>query len=95
MKKKIILFAFALTSIFAINVNAQEKNPWTVGVDIYSSYVWRGTKLGTGPALQPTFKYNQGGFTIGGWGSIVLTAMKLLSQIFSQVMQSHSGNLHL
>ncbi len=69
MKKKIILFAFALTSIFAINVNAQEKNPWTVGVDIYSSYVWRGTKLGTGPALQPTFKYNQGGFTIGGWGS--------------------------
>ena len=69
MKKKIFLLAFALTSIFGMNVNAQEKSPWTTGFDLYSSYVWRGTKFGSGPALQPTLKYNKGGFTIGGWGS--------------------------
>jgi uncharacterized protein (TIGR02001 family) len=69
MKKKIILLAFALTSIFAMNVNAQEKSPWTVGTDLYSSYVWRGTKFGSGPAMQPTLKYSTGGFSIGGWGN--------------------------
>jgi uncharacterized protein (TIGR02001 family) len=69
MKKKILLFAFTLTLIVSIKVSAQEKSPWTTGVDLYSSYVWRGTKFGNGPALQPTVKYNKGGFTIGGWGS--------------------------
>lgn len=69
MKKKTLLLVFALTSIFAMNVSAQEKSPWTTGFDLYSSYVWRGTKFGSGPALQPTLKYNKGGFTIGGWGN--------------------------
>jgi len=69
MKKKILLLTFALTLIISVKVSAQEKSPWTTGVDIYSSYVWRGTKFGTGPALQPTLKYNKSGFTIGGWGS--------------------------
>jgi uncharacterized protein (TIGR02001 family) len=69
MKTKILSLAIVLTALFSIRSNAQEKSPWTTGVDIYSSYVWRGTKLGTGPALQPTLKYNKGGFTIGGWGS--------------------------
>ncbi len=69
MKKKILLLAFALSLIFTININAQEKSPWTTGFDLYSSYVWRGTKFGSGPALQPIVKYNKGGFTIGGWGS--------------------------
>ncbi len=74
MKRKTLLLVFALTLLITVKVNAQEKNPWTTGVDIYSSYVWRGTKFGTGPALQPTLKYNTGGFTIGGWGSYCFDA---------------------
>jgi len=69
MKRKIVLLAFTLTLVLSLNVNAQEKNPWTTGVDLYSSYVWRGTKLGSGPAMQPTVKYTNGGFSIGGWGN--------------------------
>jgi uncharacterized protein (TIGR02001 family) len=69
MKKKILFIVVALTLILNINVRAQEKTPWTTGVDLYSSYVWRGTKFGSGPALQPTLKYTNGGFTIGGWGN--------------------------
>lgn len=69
MKKKILLLAFVLTSIFGLNVSAQQKSPWTVGTDLYSSYVWRGTKFGLGPAMQPTLKYSTGGFSIGGWGN--------------------------
>lgn len=74
MKKKILLSVFALSLILTFKVNAQEKNPWTTGVDIYSSYVWRGPKFGTGPAMQPTLKYSKGGFTIGGWGNYCFSA---------------------
>ena len=69
MKKKILLLVLVLTSISTLYVNAQEKSPWTVGTDLYSSYVWRGTKFGSGPAMQPTLKYSTGGFSIGGWGN--------------------------
>ena len=69
MKNKILLAVFTLTVILSFNATAQEKSPWTTGVDLYSSYVWRGAKFGSGPALQPTVKYSKSGFTIGGWGS--------------------------
>ena len=54
-------------------VNAQEKvtekeNPFSVGVDVVSSYVWRGTKF-SGPAVQPYLEFGKGGFAIGSWGS--------------------------
>jgi uncharacterized protein (TIGR02001 family) len=65
MKKKITLIVFALLTVSTLTVSAQ----WSTGVDLYSSYVWRGLKFGSGPALQPTVKYTAGGFTIGAWGS--------------------------
>lgn len=69
MKKKTLLFVFAIALLCSFGTEAQEKSPWTTGVDLYSSYVWRGTKFGSGPAMQPTVKYGKGGFTIGGWGN--------------------------
>lgn len=57
----------------ATKINAQEeakesKVDFTAGADIYSSYVWRGTKF-AGPSIQPTVKMVAGGLTIGVWGS--------------------------
>lgn len=74
MKKKITLIVFTLLAICTLNVNAQDvqeekKSPFTVGADFYSNYIWRGTKFGTGPAFQPSVKFNTGGLTIGVWGS--------------------------
>jgi uncharacterized protein (TIGR02001 family) len=68
MKKKITLVVFTLLAICTLNVKAQDSS-WSTGVDIYSSYVWRGAKFGSGPAMQPTVKYSNGGFSIGAWGS--------------------------
>src|SRR4030066_185695 len=53
------------------NVLSQEEkpSPFTAGADIYSSYIWRGTKYGEGPALQPVLEFNSGPFTAGAWGS--------------------------
>lgn len=69
MKKRISLIVLTVLTIVSLNVKAQEESAWTTGVDLYSSYVWRGAKFGSGPALQPTVKYSKGGFTIGAWGS--------------------------
>ena len=73
MKKKITLIVFVVLAICTLNVKAQEeeekKSPFTVGADFYSNYIWRGSKLGTGPAFQPSVKFNTGGLTIGVWGS--------------------------
>ncbi len=58
---------------FSNVINAQDEEKtgpsFTAGADIYSNYVWRGSKLGTGPAFQPTVKFTAGGFTAGVWGS--------------------------
>lgn len=40
-----------------------------VRADLASSYIWRGLKLGSGPAVQPVLEYNKGIFTAGAWGS--------------------------
>lgn len=68
MKRNLKLLILGITVISALNVHAQESN-WTAGADIVSNYIWRGTKLGTGPAIQPSVKFTTGGLTIGVWGS--------------------------
>lgn len=65
MKSIKFILVGAMLVFAAETLKAQE---WSVGVDLYSSYVWRGTKLG-GPSIQPSINYSNGGFTIGAWGS--------------------------
>jgi hypothetical protein len=67
MKKTFTLFAsLLLLTAFNYKVQGQE---WDTGLDIYSSYVWRGTKFGSGPAIQPFVEFSAGGFAISAWGS--------------------------
>jgi len=56
-----------------LQVNAQDESPLSAGGDLVSSYLWRGTKFGTGPAIQPYVDLTLGGFSIGGWGSYCFT----------------------
>lgn len=75
MKTKLITgtLLVILAMIFSFNsLNAQEEekaSPFSAGADLVSSYVWRGSKIGTGPNIQPTVKYATGGLTVGAWGS--------------------------
>lgn len=76
MKKlKFTLLTFlVLTLLYPSNTFSQEKvevektSPFSIGTDIVTSYVWRGTKL-SGPALQPYLEYSIAGFTVGSWNS--------------------------
>lgn len=55
--------------------SAQEDNPpFSVGVDVVSSYVWRGvpqdpTAPKGSPNIQPYLSFNLGNLTLGTWGS--------------------------
>ena len=66
MKKFYALIVFVLLTVSAVSVRAQ----FSTGVDLYSSYVWRGAKFGNGPAVQPYVDYSTGGFSVGAWGSV-------------------------
>lgn len=73
MKKRSLLLTLTTAILLGlvINVNAQEtenSSPFSLGTDVVSSYVWRGTKF-SGPAIQPYVEYSVGGFAIGSWGS--------------------------
>lgn len=54
-----------------VQVQAQDdqESNLSVGVDFYTNYIWRGSKLGTGPSLQPSVTYTNGGLTVGVWGA--------------------------
>ena len=72
-KKKMFLTGLAVLLICSsIRVDAQEanqKSKFTAGADLFSNYIFRGTKYGKGPSVQPSVKYINGGFTAGVWGS--------------------------
>ena len=57
------------------SVSAQEESAasFDVGADLVSNYIWRGTKFGTGPAIQPTLEFIAGNFAVGSWGSFGIT----------------------
>ena len=70
--KKTTLIILVLAIIFASNAQAQEEatSSFDTGLDIYSSYIWRGAKFGNGPAFQPYVTFSSGSFAFGAWGSV-------------------------
>ena len=80
MKRAMILSltASVLVALFLFPVNAKAQDnenasPFSVGADLVSSYLWRGSKFGTGPAVQPYVELGIGNFTAGAWGSYCFT----------------------
>jgi hypothetical protein len=68
----ILTLVVVLTTSFSFIIAQEEEtkpSPFSVGADVYSNYIWRGTKFGSGPAFQPSVKYATGGLTVGVWGS--------------------------
>ncbi len=70
IKNSIILIFVVILSFTTTEVKAQD-----FGADVVSSYVWRGTQFGTGPAVQPWFTLPEltSGLELGVWGSFPLS----------------------
>ena len=69
----LVIIALLTTSVDIKAQEEQKSSPFSAGGDLVSSYLWRGTKFGTGPAIQPYLELALGNFTIGGWGSYCFT----------------------
>ncbi|MBN2636224.1 MAG: hypothetical protein JXR61_08135 [Prolixibacteraceae bacterium] len=67
--KKTLLFSASLLMLLSI-APISKAQEFSTGLDIYSSYIWRGSKFGTGPAFQPYVEFGAGDFAIGAWGSV-------------------------
>jgi hypothetical protein len=65
----LLMTVFISVSLYAQDQEEEKKSPFSLGADVVSSYVWRGSKIGTGPNIQPWLKFSTGGFTLGAWGS--------------------------
>jgi len=68
--KRTITFLSIVAIIATTSISAQEESPFSTGLDIYSSYIWRGAKFGSGPAFQPYVDFTKGNLSIGAWGSV-------------------------
>jgi hypothetical protein len=65
----ILIASFFTSRILAQEEESESSSKFSPGVDFYSSYIWRGSKQGTGPAVQPYVEFATGGLTLGAWGS--------------------------
>ena len=72
-----VLLAITVLLIPLVNLNGQEEDsssPVSVGADLVSRYIWRGTDLGSSPSIQPCIEANIYGITLGAWGAYALNA---------------------
>ncbi len=74
--KKIFFIILALIFLLPV-VNAQEtektKPEIALSGDLVSRYVWRGSDIGSAPAIQPALVFSYGDFQLGAWGSFSLS----------------------
>ncbi len=91
MKKIYTIVIGTLLLVNLATLTRAQKNSWSTGVDLVSSYVWRGTKFGSGPALQPTVEFNSGGFSLGAWGSYCFTEDEALETDLYMSLAAQSG----
>lgn len=47
----------------------EKQRSWSMGTDLVSSYIWRGTRQGRGAHVQPYAEYTAGPVTGGVWGT--------------------------
>lgn len=74
MEKTKMIFTglVALVILSSTRLQGQDEDAnykFSVAADLYSNYIWRGSKYGKGPSVQPSVKFVTGGLTIGVWGS--------------------------
>jgi len=67
-----IIALFFLFSSLCFSVSAQDGPEFSVGADVVSSYVWRGSKVSgyEGINVQPTASVSVGNLALGMWGSV-------------------------
>lgn len=58
-----------MLSISTVAAQGEVPEKFSAGADFCSSFIWRGIRNGSGPAVQPVLEYSAGAMTAGAWGS--------------------------
>jgi len=66
--KSLFTLLFGISLLFMIPPETTQAQEMDTGVDLYSTYVYRGVAF-SGPAVQPFVEFSAGGFALGAWGS--------------------------
>ncbi len=76
MKKTTKFLSLAVALFAGLSGTAQAAEGFKVGVDLVSSYVFRGVDFGDSPAIQPSVTYTcpNSGIIVGAWGSYAVSA---------------------
>ncbi|PRZ00879.1 TorF family putative porin [Marinilabilia salmonicolor] len=64
-----LFLVLTITGLFASGFNARSQVEVSVGADLMSRYVWRGTDFGGSPSIQPYMEMSAGDFVLGAWGA--------------------------
>jgi hypothetical protein len=67
----IVGFIGTMNQTFAQEENTEDSGIFdaSIGADLMSRYVWRGSQLSTAPVFQPSFEVSAFGVSLGAWGS--------------------------
>lgn len=76
MSKTHTKITLILISIVGINYGQTDgklgtlaTSPWSVSLDVFNRYVWRGTDYGNSPSIQSGIEYSVGSLTLGAWSA--------------------------
>ena len=73
MAKKISRIAIMASVAFLATTSVQAEV--SIGTDVVSRYVWRGTDFGNAASVQPYLSYSSGPLEVGAWSSWALSGM--------------------
>lgn len=76
-----ILIFTSSSSFLKAQEEEESSSPFSLGADVVSNYVWRGSKFG-GPSIQPYIELGLGNFAAGTWGSFSLNGFDVLENDF-------------
>ena len=86
MKKSAKILALAVALFSGLGAAPAHAEGFKVGVDLVSSYVWRGGTLDDSPNIQPTLTYTlDNGIVLSGWGSYGVTEHGATQQRYREV----------
>ena len=62
-------FGALLLALILASASPLYAQSFSLGTDIVSRYIWRGTDFGESASIQPALTFSAGGFEIGAWAS--------------------------
>ena len=78
-----MIISMELSCTLSLFAQDSADSRFNVGADFYSSYIWRGSKFGTGPSIQPEIEYSGNWLKVGAWGAFDFTGYQEADLYFS------------